>query len=101
MYDRLSLSLSLSIGSGSFHASSQLVLADAADDGKSIVKARPHSQWGHNLGSSGRAVSPLASRPSTSFVPTVAYASDGGSVTVSGNGRNISRTQASGSVRAS
>jgi hypothetical protein len=62
-----------SLGSGSFHSSSQLVLADTADDGKSIVKARPHSQWGHNLGASGRAVSPLATRPSTSFVPTVAY----------------------------
>ena len=52
---------------GSFHSSSQLVLSDTSGTGP-LAKARPHSQWGHNLGSSGRAISPLPMQPSTSFV---------------------------------
>jgi len=37
-----------------------------------IARARPHSQWGHNLGASGRAISPMGgnmpSRPQTSVM---------------------------------
>ena len=46
-----------------------IVVADTApSDAFGTEKARPHSQWGHNLGASGRAVSPLPTRPQTSFV---------------------------------